>query len=94
VITKVYKRTITATLHRLCGNSTKIIFVRRYANVTNAIKKGIELFIFSGHPGDVLEISHSNFGFQIATVKTKVGSSKISDMQIKFYLNKNKSITI
>jgi hypothetical protein len=86
---KVYKRPIKATLHRRKGNSTITVWVRYYHSIASAISRGVELAILKGQPGDVLELSSSNYGYLIADVKLKVGSSGLSNMEIKFHdLNK------
>lgn len=80
----IYKRPIAATLHRASGKSTVEIWVRRYSSVTRAITRGVELMLLEGEPGDVLEISSSNFGYQIATVKLRVNAQSLRDLKIDF----------
>ena len=83
---KVPKRPITVKLHRLMNHSTEVMWTRYYATATNAIRRGVELAILTGHPGDVLEVSSSHFGFLIATVKLAVGANNLVDLQVKFHV--------
>ena len=85
-VRKVHKRPIRATLHRVKGNGVTVVWARYCASISSALKRGVELAILSGHPKDVLELSHSNFGFLIATLKLKVGSKNLTSMDIKFHI--------
>lgn len=85
---KQYKRNIRATLHRASGNSTEVIWVKYYSNISNAIRRAVELSIFTGQPGDVLEFTSSNFDYLIATIKLKVGVSVFANMDIEFHIGK------
>ena len=85
-MTKFFKREIRCVLHRKMGRSTVKLWTRHYSSIENALKKGVELSILTGQPGDVLEITDANFEFLIATLKLKVGVTKRSNMEIKFYL--------
>lgn len=85
-IKKTHKRPIKATLHRKKGNSTKVVWERYYGSIASAMKRGVELTILEGQPGDVLELTHSNFEFLIATLKLKVGSKNLQSMEIKFHI--------
>jgi hypothetical protein len=86
----VYKRLVKAVLHRLTtdGNSSTIISTRFFTSTQTAIRRGTELAVMEGEPGDVLEISHSNLEYLIATIKLKAGKTHFADMQIEFHLNK------
>ena len=83
---KTYKRAFRAVLHRRKGNSTEEIFTRYYETVTSALTRGVNYAILRGEPGDVLEITSSNFEYEIATLKIKVGSKGLSSMDIKFHI--------
>ena len=87
MLEKVYKREYRVVLHRKSGNSTEEIWTKFFSSVSNCIRRGSELAVLTGQPGDVLEITHSNFGFLIATIKLKVGITSFADMSIKFHLN-------
>jgi hypothetical protein len=71
-----------ATLHRRRGNSTEVVWIRFYTKLSKALARGVELALLTGQPGDVLEISSSNFGYDIATVKLSVNAKHLSQMQI------------
>lgn len=86
-MSKGYKRAIRATLHRRKGNSTTAVFSRFFANVTSALSRGVALAIEGGQPGDVLELTSSNFDYLIATLALKVGSKGLSTMDIKFHFD-------
>lgn len=62
-------RHIVATLH----HKGKPVWNRRYARIDTAFPRAVELLIIDGEPGDVIEFSHSEYGFQIGTVKIKAG---------------------
>lgn len=85
-VKKEHKRAIRATLHRLKGKSSVVIWERYYASISSALKRGVELAILEGQPGDVLELTHSNFDFLIATLKLKVSSNNLASMDIKFHI--------
>lgn len=85
---KFYKRSFCCKLHRLTENSSKVIWTRYFNSLAKCISRGTELSILTGQPGDVLEITSSNFGYLVATIKLKVGATSISDLNIKFYLKK------
>lgn len=75
---KIYKRPIVATLHRYPEGrrrGSQVIWTRYYTDITNAIPRGVQLALQDGEPGDVIEFASSNHGYQIATVRLKVGSS-------------------
>ena len=63
-----------------------MLWTRFFTSVTNAVTRGVELAILTGEPGDILEISHSNFGFLIATVKLKVNAKNFTNLNIQFHL--------
>lgn len=54
-------------------NHTPISRPRHFGRIDTAVPRMIQLLIQNGHPGDVVEIAHSEWGFQIATVKIHVG---------------------
>lgn len=62
------KRPILATLYR----KHQPVWVRRYSRITTALPRAVQLALLEGQPGDVVEFAHSDFGFQIATVKLSV----------------------
>lgn len=86
MLEKIYKREYKVVLHRRRGNSTEEIWVKFFSSISNCIRRGSELAVLTGQPGDVLEITHSNFGFLIATIKLKQGTTSFADMSIKFHL--------
>lgn len=83
---KFYKRQFRASLHRKMGNSTEVISVRYFSKLSKALSRGVELAILDGQPGDVLEITSSNFDYLIATVKLKVSISGKDSLDIKFHM--------
>lgn len=46
---------------------------RRLARINTALPRAIQLLVMNGQPGDVAEIAHAEFGFQIATIRIHVG---------------------
>lgn len=44
-----------------------------YVRLDTAIPRAINHLLLHGMPGDVFELAHSEFGFQVATVKVHVG---------------------
>lgn len=50
---------------------------RRYARIDTALPKAVYRLILEGEPGDVIEFSHAEWGFQIGTAKIKVGGNII-----------------
>ena len=87
---KIFKRAIKVTLHRRKGNSTEVIWTRFFAKVTTALRRGVELAFLDGEPGDVLELSSSNFGYVIATVKLGVNSKGLSNIKIEFQVEEER----
>lgn len=81
---KYYKRKIAATLHRRKGKSTEVIWVRYYTKVSKAVLKASELAILTGEPGDVVEITSSNFGYPIATVKLTFNKKGLIDLRTEY----------
>jgi hypothetical protein len=81
---KMPKRPIVAKLHRSMNHTTEVMWIRYYSNATNAIRRGVELAILTGHPGDTLEVSSSHFGYLIATVKLTVGANSLVNLEVKF----------
>ena len=68
------KRPILAELHRKGWHpATDTVWVRHYSAISRAIPRAVELALLAGVPGDVVEFSHAEHGFQIATVKLMVG---------------------
>ena len=51
--------------------------LRRYSRVENALSQIMKQFFLQSHPGDVFELAHSEYGFQILTVKVYVGRFSI-----------------
>lgn len=62
-------RNIIAQLHR----RRECLWQRNYVAPINAMRRGAELLILTGQPGDVIQISHAEFGFEIAVIKLHVG---------------------
>lgn len=83
---KIYKRAFRATLHRKIGGSTETVFVRYFSKVATALSRGLTLSIMEGEPGDVLEVTSSNFDYLIATMRLKVGSKNMATVDIKFHV--------
>lgn len=83
---KHYKRPFKAVLHRRSGKSTTVVFTRFYSKVASALSRGLTLALLEGQPGDVLEVSSSNFGYLIATLKLKVGSTNLTNVGIEFHV--------
>lgn len=63
------QRPVLAQLHR----GTEVVWTRHYSTIVNAYRRAVELSMIIGHPGDVVEFSNTNHGFQIGTVKLHVG---------------------
>jgi hypothetical protein len=61
-------RPFIAQLHRKHKRSTLILWTRHYSSMESAIKRAVGLAITEGFPGDVVEFSHSDLGYQVATV--------------------------
>ncbi len=49
--------------------------------------RGVELALLDGEPGDVLEISSSNFGYAIATIKLGVSTKGLTNIKIEFLID-------
>lgn len=64
-------RPIIATLF----HKNQPVYTRHYARVTTAIPRSIAIILERGEPGDVVELAHGEWGFQIATIKVQVGAS-------------------
>jgi hypothetical protein len=47
--------------------------MRHYARLNTAIPRAVMILLDEGKPGDVLELAHSEHGFQIATITIHVG---------------------
>ena len=47
--------------------------MRYYARLDTAIPRAVQLLILEGQPKDVIELAHSEHGFQIGTIKIHVG---------------------
>lgn len=75
-------RPILATLHRKVNGSgaTQELWKRHYSRITRAIPRAVEIALLTGQPGDVVEFSSNDFGYQIATVRLSVGGK----IDIKF----------
>ena len=84
---KIYKKEIRATLHRSSGKSSELLWTRFFNKVTTALSRGVELAVLTGQPGDVLEISSSNFGYLIATVRLTVNTKGLSSIKIEFQVD-------
>lgn len=85
----MYKRPVKATLHRFKNgkHSTEVVWVRFYNSITACLSKGVALAVQTGEPGDVLELSSSNHGYAIATLKVKLGSKGLTTMDIEFHIS-------
>ncbi len=65
-------RPIVATVVR----KRKVVDVRRYAYLNNAIKRMSELAMLELEPKDVVEFSHNDTGLQMGTLKVGIGELK------------------
>lgn len=65
------ERNIIMTLHR----GKKTVWVRRYARIDTAIRRGTQLTVLDGQPRDVMEMSHAVSGRQLGTIKLQVGNT-------------------
>lgn len=84
---KVPKRPVCVRLQRSTGHiADVVIWTRYYSSVTNALRRGVELAILTGYPGDALEVSSSVFGFLIATIKLTVNAKSIANLKIEFHV--------
>lgn len=86
---KIYKRKIKAVLHRKKGRSTVEIWTRYYGKVHTAVIRASELAILTGEPGDCVEISSSNFGYPIATVKLTFNAKGFISLHTEFLVDKD-----
>lgn len=68
-------RPILATLHRPDGQSTKVLWNRRYSRLARAVPRAVEICLIDGQPLDRIEFSHAEYGFQIAVVTMHVGGN-------------------
>lgn len=57
-------RPLVATLF----SNRKPVWVRYYARLDTAVRKSVHLAVLEGEPGDVIEFSSRQFGYQIGTV--------------------------
>lgn len=65
------KRPILAILHRKEeGQRNSVpIWSGRYGKIGNALSRAVKRGIEEGQPGDVVELSHAELGFEIGSVK-------------------------
>lgn len=84
---KIYKRAFKVVLHRKSGNSTVVVWTRFFNKVSASLSRGVELAVLTGQPGDVLEISSSNYGYAIATVKLGVSTKGMINIKIEFLID-------
>lgn len=89
---KIYKRPICVTLNRLGKESSIYLWSRYFSNIENAITRGVMLALLTGEPGDVLEITSSNYGYLIATIKLKVNAKSVADLQVKFHVEQSLTV--
>lgn len=59
-------RPYVVTLHR---KRKQVGNPRRYARLDTAFPRSVQRLILDGEPGDLYEVAHAEFGFQIGTVK-------------------------
>lgn len=84
---KEYKRKIRAQLLRHKGSKISLVlWTRYYSKLENAVAKAPGWVMFFAQPGDVIEITSSNFDYPIATIKFKVGKSNISNMETVYHV--------
>lgn len=83
---KEYKRKIRACLHRPKGKSTIVLWTKYYSKIENAVMKAPAWVMFFAEPGDVIEITSSNFDYPIATIKFKAGSTTMSNMETIYHI--------
>ena len=50
-----------------------VTHMRHYARINTVIPRAVTHLLDTGHPGDIVEIAHNEFGFQIGTVKVRAG---------------------
>lgn len=65
-------RIILATMH----HKNKVVRSRGFARVDTAVPKVMKWLLLSGEPGDLVELSHREFGYQIGVIK--ISTKKIS----------------
>lgn len=87
MLEKVFKRPFRMTLHRKSGKSTEVIWSRLFSKISTAMPRGIELALLNDEPGDVLELTSSNFGYAIATVKLGVSTKGLTNIKIEFLID-------
>lgn len=68
---------IAANIH-IRGKVTK---VRRYSKVVKAFPKAVEILLMDGNPGDTVELTNHDFGFEIGCVKVHVGGRISVDLK-------------
>ncbi len=83
---KEYKRRIRACLHRPCGKTTTVVWTKYFSKLENAIFKAPMGVMFIAEPGDVIEITSSNFDYLIATIKFKVGKTTIANTETVYHI--------
>lgn len=66
------ERNILATLTR--GSNSTVKWTRRYASLSNAVRRATELSLFDGEPLDVIQFSSAKTGMELGTVKLHVDS--------------------
>lgn len=83
---KEYKRRVRACLHRPKGKSTIVLWTKYYSKLENAVFKSPLSVMFMAQPGDVIELTSSNFDYPIATIKFKVGTTTIANMETVYHI--------
>jgi hypothetical protein len=83
---KEYKRRIRVCLHRTTTKENIVIWTKYYSKLENALMKAPVSVVFFAQPGDVLEITSSNFDYLIATIKFKVGKTSIANMETMYHI--------
>jgi hypothetical protein len=89
---KEYKRRIRASLHRPAGKTTTVVWTKYYSKLENAMMKSPASVMFFAQPGDIIEVTSSNFDYLIATIKFKVGVSSIANTETVYHIGADTEI--
>lgn len=76
------ERFIQLSLQRkLKSGGYAVISTRSYVHAHHAAMKAVELLLFGGQPGDVVEVAHKETGNQFGTVKIGAKGTLTIDIQ-------------
>lgn len=64
--TKSSKRQIVACMYNM---DKELVWKRYYARIDTAVRRSVQVAMLEAYPGEVVEFSSRDFGYQIGTVK-------------------------